>query len=55
MKYYAIYRNGRKIRSKKGNPRTPSAQKGLIIWNTSKRGVTKWINEYGTKKQKKFR
>jgi len=49
---YAIYKNGRKISKVKGNPRTQSNQKGLIVWDSTLAGVKSWVKRWGTKKQK---
>lgn len=49
---YAVYRGGRKIRKVVGNPRSPTNQKGLVVWAPTHRGVKDWVKKWGTKKQK---
>lgn len=47
---YALYKNAKKIRKTRGNPR----RRGIIVWDVTKKGVKSWIREYGTLKQKKL-
>jgi hypothetical protein len=49
---YALYKNGRKIRKIKGNPRAASNQEDLVVWAPTKSGVKSWVKKWGTKKQK---
>ena len=49
---YAIYRGGKRIRKIRGNPRSPSNQRGLVVWDRTRKGVKQWVREWGTKKQK---
>ncbi len=49
---YALYRKGNRIRKIRGNPRSPSNQRGLVVWTPTKGGVKSWVRRWGTKKQK---
>jgi len=49
---YGIYKNGIKIKKIEGNPRSPSNQKGMVVWSSTKKGVKTWVKRWGTKKQK---
>jgi hypothetical protein len=49
---YGLYKHSNKIRKIRGNPRSLSNQKGLIVWTQTKKGVQSWIKEWGTKSQK---
>jgi len=50
---YGLYKNGNKIRKISGNPRSPSNQKGMIVWASTHAGVKSWVRRWGTKKQKR--
>lgn len=51
---YGLYRKGKggTIRKVKGNPRSPTNQRNLIVWDKTKKGVKTWIKEYGKKTHK---
>jgi len=50
---YGIYKKSKTIRKIVGNPRSPSNQKKLIVWDDDEKGVKKWVKKWGTKTQKK--
>jgi len=52
---YGLYRKGKggTIKKIRGNPRSPSNQKYMIVWDSTKKGVKSWIKEYGNKTQKR--
>lgn len=51
---YALYRGGKggTIRKITGDPRGAKNQRNLIVWDPTKKGVLKWIKEWGTNTQK---
>ena len=51
---YGLYRKGKggTLRKLKGDPRGARNQKNLIVWDTTKKGVFKWIRKWGTDTQK---
>ena len=51
---YGLYRKGKGgvIKKIRGNPRSPSNQKNLIVWAGRKGDVKSWIRQWGTKTQK---
>ena len=51
---YALYKKARKIRKVVGNPRSPSNQKGMIVWAGKEGDVKSWVRKWGTKKQREM-
>jgi hypothetical protein len=51
---YGLYRTGKggKLRKIRGNPRSPTNQRNMIVWNSRKKGIKTWIRKWGTKTQK---
>lgn len=50
---YGIKRNSTKIIKIIGNPRARHNQRGLIVWDSRKKGVESWVRKWGTPAQKK--
>lgn len=50
---YGLYRKGSKIRKINGNPRSPSNQKGMVVWAGTRGSVKSWVKKWGTKEQKR--
>lgn len=51
---YGLYKKSNTIKKILGNPRAPRAQKNIVVWHDTRKGVVEWIKEYGTKQQKQM-
>jgi len=49
---YGIYKKGTTIKKIIGNPRSPSNQRRIIVWSSTKGDVKKWVRKWGSNKQK---